>query len=112
MGETMTLGQFIQKRRKRLYLTQEQLADRIQVSKSAIAKWETDGGIPDRDNLFRLGEALGVSVDDMHRIIESSNYEDVDFEVNITTEVIAALESYGYKVLRPGEKWNEENRED
>jgi hypothetical protein len=27
-----------------------------------------------------------------------------DFDVNITPEVIAALESYGYKVIRPGEK--------
>ena len=103
----MSLGQFIYRRRKHLHLTQEQLADKLYVSKSAVAKWETDGGIPDRDNLYRLAEALGVTVNDLHHIIESPNYEDVDLEVNITAEVISTLESYGYKVIRPGEKEKE-----
>ena len=107
MGERMSLGQFITKRRKRLHLTQEQLADKIHVSKSAIAKWETDGGIPDRDNLYRLGEALGVTVNDLHHIIECPNLDEIDLEVNITAEVISTLESYGYKVIRPGEKEGE-----
>lgn len=104
MGARMSLGQFIYRRRKHLYMTQEQLANIIHVSKSAIAKWETDGGIPDRDNLYRLAEALGVTVNDLYRIIESQNLEDVDFEINITTDIIQALESYGYKVIRPGKK--------
>lgn len=43
-------------------LTQEELAATLNVSKSAIAKWETDGGIPDRDNLYKLAETMGVSV--------------------------------------------------
>ena len=107
MGVRMTLGQFIHRRRKHLYMTQEQLAAKIHVSKSAIAKWETDGGIPDRDNLYRLAEVLGTSVNDLHRIIENPNFEDIDFEVNITPELISALESYGYKVIRPGEKEGE-----
>ena len=107
MGVRMTLGQFIHRRRKHLYMTQEQLATKIHVSKSAIAKWETDGGIPDRDNLYRLAEVLGVTVNDLHRIIENPNFEDIDFEVNITPDIISALESYGYKVIRPGEKEGE-----
>lgn len=97
----MSLGQFIHRRRKHFHMTQEQLADEIHVSKSAIAKWETDGGIPDRDNLYRLAEVLEVSVNYLHRIIENSNFEDVDFEVNITPDLISALESYGYKIIRP-----------
>lgn len=100
----MSLGQFIHSRRKHLHMTQEQLAAKIHVSKSAIAKWETDGGIPDRDNLYRLAEALGVEVNSLHRIIENPNFENVDFEVNITPDIISALESYGYKVIRPGEE--------
>lgn len=46
-------------------LTQEELAATLNVSKSAIAKWETDGGIPDRDNLYKLAETMGVSVNDV-----------------------------------------------
>lgn len=43
-------------------LTQEELAATLNVSKSAIAKWETDGGIPDRDNLYKLAETMGVLI--------------------------------------------------
>ena len=104
MGLKMSLGRFIADRRKCLHMTQEELAEKINVSKSAIAKWETNGGIPDRDNLKSLSEAIHVSVDDVYRIINSINYKDVDLEVNITAEIIALLESYGYKVIRPGEE--------
>ena len=51
MEQRLSLGQYISARRKHMRLTQEELADKVGVSKSAIAKWETDGGLPDRDNL-------------------------------------------------------------
>ncbi len=104
MWARMSLGQYISTRRKHMRLTQEELADKVGVSKSAIAKWETDGGLPDRDNLRRIAEVMEVSVDELHRIIERTNMKNVDYNVNITPEVIAALESYGYKLIRPGEK--------
>ena len=84
-------------------LTQEELAEKIGVSKSAIAKWETDGGLPDRDNLKRLAEIINVSVDDLHRIIEHVD-RSPDTVINITPEVISVLESYGYVVIRLGEE--------
>ena len=101
MGEKITLGRFIAIRRSHMGLTQEELAVKMGVSKSAIAKWETDGGIPDRDNLKRLSEKMNVSVDELHRIINRADCQDVDLSINITPEVIAALESYGYQVIRP-----------
>ena len=102
----MSLGEFIAKRRKRMRMTQERLAEEMHVSKSAVAKWETDGGIPDRDNLRNLSEVLNVSVDDLHRIIDSKDIDEVDLNVNITSEVIATLESYGYIVIKPNSKQN------
>ena len=104
MDDKTSLGKFISMRRKYLSMTQEELAAKIGVSKSAVAKWETNGGLPDRDNLRRLAEAINVSVDDMHRLIKGSNGRDADLNVNITPDVIAALESYGYKVIRPDGK--------
>ena len=103
MHEEMTLGKFISMRRNHMRLTQEELADRVGVSKSAIAKWEIDGGLPDRDNLKKLSEVINVSVNDLHRIIDSTYLKVEDLRINITPEVIAILESYGYKVIRPGE---------
>ena len=103
MHEDMTLGKFISMRRNHMRLTQEELANRVGVSKSAVAKWETDGGLPDRDNLKKLSEVINVSVNDFHRIIDSTYLKEQNLKVNITPEVIAVLESYGYKVIRPGE---------
>ncbi len=102
MGEKTTLGNFIATRRKHMQLTQEELAGRIGVSKSAVAKWETDGGLPDRDNLKRLSDTLQVTVDELHRVIRNADAQDADLHINITPDVIATLESYGYQVIRPG----------
>ncbi len=107
MGANLSLGQYISARRKNMRLTQEELADKIGVSKSAVAKWETDGGLPDRDNLRRIADVMEVSVDDLHRIIGRAGMKKADITVNITPEVISALEAYGYKVIRPGEEGDE-----
>ena len=103
----MTLGKLISARRKLLRLTQDDLAVLLGVSKSAIAKWETDRGIPDRDNLKKLSEVINVPLEHLNRSIESAEIQDVDLKVNITPDVIAILESFGYKVIRPcGEECN------
>lgn len=104
MEEKTSLGKLISIRRKFLRMTQEELAEKIGVSKSAVAKWETERGIPDRDNLGRLSEVLNVPVGDMHRIIRNTAADDTDRSINITPDVIAALESYGYQVIRPDDK--------
>lgn len=59
----MTLGEKVKEARKQCRLSQEQLADKMNVSRSAVAKWETDKGIPDVDNLKALSQLLNVSVD-------------------------------------------------
>ena len=98
----MTFGNYISHKRKEMQMTQEELATKLHVSKSAIAKWETDGGIPDRDNLKKLAKVMKVSVDELYRIIDKS--EKRNEEINITSDIIATLELYGYQVKRPGEE--------
>ena len=61
----MTLGEKIRYARKNCGLSQGQLAEKLCVSRSAIAKWETDKGIPDVENLKMLSRLLGVSVDNL-----------------------------------------------
>lgn len=100
--DLMSLGTFISKRRQFLRMTQEQLAEELHVSKSAIAKWETDRGIPDRENLKKLAEKMGVSADILYHLIDM---EDVDPDnINITRDIVAVLESYGYVVVPPNER--------
>ena len=52
------------KRRKR-GLSQEELADILNVSRQAITKWETDRGIPDIANLIRISEEFEISLDEL-----------------------------------------------
>lgn len=59
----MTLGEKIREARRKCGLSQEQLAEKMSVSRSAVAKWETDKGLPDVGNLKVLARLLNVSVD-------------------------------------------------
>lgn len=61
MRDKKSFGYFIAGRRKFMGLTQEELGRKIGVSKSAIAKWKTNGGLPDRDNLKNL---MGTGLSD------------------------------------------------
>ena len=59
----MTLGQKLKEIRKRFGLSQEQLAEIMNVSRQAITKWENDSGIPDISNLQELSKVFGVTID-------------------------------------------------
>lgn len=59
----MTLGEKLKDIRKRFGLSQEQLAEIMNVSRQAITKWETDKGMPDVLNLQELAKVFGVTVD-------------------------------------------------
>ena len=59
----MTTGQKIQTLRKQRRLTQEQLAQRLGVSRQAVSRWELHESLPETANLLPLGEVLGVSLD-------------------------------------------------
>lgn len=61
----MTLGEKIRYARKCCGLSQGQLAEKMCVSRSAIAKWETGKGLPDIENLKILSRLLGVSADSL-----------------------------------------------
>ena len=61
----MTLGEKIREARRKCGLSQEQLAEKMSVSRSAVAKWETDKGLPDVGNLKILARLLSVSVDQL-----------------------------------------------
>ena len=59
----MTLGEKIKEARKKCNMSQEQLAEKVNVSRSAVAKWETDKGAPDIENLKALSHFLNISID-------------------------------------------------
>lgn len=59
----MTLGEKIKNKRHAMGFSQEKLSQEMNVSRSAIAKWEIDKGIPDIPNLIKLTIIFNVSLD-------------------------------------------------
>ena len=59
----MTFGEKLRNARKEAGFSQEQLAEKLSVSRSAVAKWETDNGMPDVGNLKAIATLLNVSID-------------------------------------------------
>ena len=61
----MTVGEKIQKYRKSLGLSQEELGQKLLVSRQTISLWEKDQTVPTIDNLMRLSEIFEISVDEI-----------------------------------------------
>ena len=65
--DNIQTGKLIAELRKQQGLTQQQLADKLNLSNKTISKWESGSGSPDISNLPILADALGVSVDELLR---------------------------------------------
>lgn len=59
------LAENIKARRVKAGLSQEQLAEQLQVSRQAVTKWETGAGIPDIENLRAIAALFGISLDEL-----------------------------------------------
>ena len=60
-----TLGKRIASNRKRMHLTQDQLAEQLGVTAQAVSKWENDQSCPDITTLPRLAEIFNISTDEL-----------------------------------------------
>ena len=61
----MEISQRIKLERQTLKWTQEELADKIFVSKRTISNWETGRTVPDIESVLRLAKVFHVSLDDL-----------------------------------------------
>ena len=57
------IAERIQKLRKEKGLSQEELAEVVNVSRQAVSKWESEQSLPDIDKIIALAEYFGVSTD-------------------------------------------------
>ena len=91
----MELGKQIKKYRQEVELSQEELAERVYVSRQTISNWENDKSYPDVNSLVLLGEIFHVSLD---KLIKG----DIDrMKEEIKKEEVTKLNRYGtiYTVL-------------
>lgn len=92
----MSLGQNLQFLRKRDNITQEQLAEVLEVSRQSVSKWESDTTYPEMDKLLQLANLFHCSLDDLIQkdistqyVEDKCNYDEFmnQFSKRITTGV-------------------------
>ena len=94
----MDFGDKLKQYRLNKGLSQEQLAEKIGVSRQAITKWETKRGLPDVENMVILAEVFKLTLDELvleevkkqenkPMIFESETVYDIDtgkhFDINL-----------------------------
>ena len=72
------IGTFLKELRKEKGITQEQLAEKLNVSGRSVSRWETGNNMPDISLLVEIADFYGV---DVREIIEGEKSEMMDKEV-------------------------------
>ena len=79
----MELSEKIQKLRKEHNMTQEQFAEKLFVSRTAVSKWETGRGMPSMESLQMIAKLFHITLDELLSteeivvIAESENKENI-----------------------------------
>ena len=71
----MTVGQKIYELRNEKHMTQEELAERMGVSRQSVSKWESDTSLPELEKLKALAELFEVSLDKLVNADYAENAE-------------------------------------
>ena len=61
----MEIGQKLREARQRRGLTQEELAERLRLSRQTISNWENERSYPDIMSLIALSDLYGLSLDEL-----------------------------------------------
>ena len=80
----MNIGKHLKTLHEKNNLTQEQLADKLFVSRSNVSKWERNISLPDAGTLLELSKIFNVSVDD---ILLGNNKNDSSGVLNIYKQI-------------------------
>ena len=86
----MKLGEKITALRKNKGLTQEQLAEKLGISASAVSKWETNSSYPDITMLCPLARALETNIDTLLQFEETISDQEVIEKLNAVLETAFA----------------------
>jgi transcriptional regulator with XRE-family HTH domain len=82
----MNFSEKLKTLRRQFKFSQEALAEKINVSRQAITKWETGEGLPDIENLMTLTELFSVSMDEL-LMTEKSLQRAKDYSYESITEL-------------------------
>lgn len=68
--------------RKEANLTQENLAERLNVSRQAVTKWESGQSLPDIENLKQMADLFGVTMDSLVGDVETKKESIINKKIN------------------------------
>ncbi len=78
----MQLGKEIKQLRKLSGMTQEQLAEKLNVSRQALSKWENGAGMPDLESAVKISRLFRISLDEL-LVKEEKNLEDQKAQITL-----------------------------
>lgn len=95
----MDISERIQSLRKSKSLSQEQLAEKLNVSRQAVSKWESGSSVPDTEKIILLSDCLNTTTDYLlkgtspqnGKINTAANYLIVSTAVNVIGLVVSAV---------------------
>ena len=93
------IGKFIASSRKEKKLTQEELAEKLNITKNAVSKWERGLSLMDMSLLKPLSEILGVSVNE---ILSGEKIDNEDIEKKSEENIIRLTELINLKSMKYG----------
>ena len=78
----MSFSENLQVLRKKNNMSQEQLAEKLEVSRQAVSKWESGNGYPETDKLMSICEIFECSIDEIlkGKISEDTNEDKKQYE--------------------------------
>ena len=99
---SLSIGKTIKKLRKERNLTQEELAELLNVTAQAVSKWENETGMPDISQILPLASVFGVSTDVLFGSVNRNEQEEVqkilsDLHEKCKTLEIDEFEDYKLK---------------
>ena len=101
----MILADKIIRLRKKNGWSQEELADKMNVSRQAVSKWESAQTIPDLEKILQLGTLFGVTTDYLLKDeIEEEEFSN-DSSSDTTVKKISIEEANTYLEQRKSASW-------
>lgn len=88
----MILGQRIKEEREKRNWTQSDLADKLNVSRQSVSKWELESAYPDIERLIQISDLFNVTLDSLIK-------EDNDLKKNIKVKKSSDRPMNGWEFL-------------
>ncbi len=96
----MSIGTKIFELRKAMNLSQEELADMLDVSRQSVSKWETDAAVPDLEKLCKLCDVFDITLDELAgREMNRKNNDNANTSTEKTEHPTAQQKIIGYILL-------------